>query len=133
MTLDTAMTVTAAVLAALAGGVYFTFAAMALPALRALPAAQATSAMRRINVSAVRPPFMVVFFGGALTCAAFALVGFVITIVRNVPLNNGLAVDSPSTDARWRRFDRSWGRANIARSLASILGSVALTASLSGS
>jgi uncharacterized membrane protein len=155
MTLETVVVVAAAVLAALAGGFHFTFSAMVLPGFRTLPPAEAMTTMRRINIAAVRAPFVVIFFGGAISFVAviitevvsggivamgplraigavLALAGFVITIVWNVPLNNGLALDSPNTTSRWIQFDRDWGRANGIRSAASIAGTIALTASLAG-
>ncbi len=113
-TFITAVTAASAVCAGVAGGVYFAFATIVVPALRALPAVEAVTAMQRLNISAVRLPFMVVFFGGAAASAAviiaevasgtatpaavnrmagagFALASFGITIVRNVPLNNALS------------------------------------------
>lgn len=64
--LDAVATTTAAVCAGAAGGVYVAFSAMVIPALNARPAGEAVTAMQRINVLAVRPPFMVLFFGGAV-------------------------------------------------------------------
>ncbi|GAB3605550.1 hypothetical protein GCM10027413_09590 [Conyzicola nivalis] len=144
-TLETATVVTAAACAGVAGGVYFSFSALVLPALRTRAASDAVAAMRAVNVAAVRPPFMLVFFGGAVSAAAvavfelvgethpariagaaLALVAFGITVVRNVPLNNALAGGSPD----WQRFEPRWRRANHARAAASILAAVALAASL---
>jgi uncharacterized membrane protein len=150
----TATVVTAAVCAGVAGGVYFSFSALVLPALRGRLAGDAVAVMRAVNVAAVRPPFMLVFFGGAVSAAAvavtevvgsvgsagsvgdvhparvvgaaLALAAFGITVVRNVPLNNALAGRSPD----WQRFEPRWRRANHARAAASILAAVALGASL---
>lgn len=152
----TALAVAAAITAGLAGGVYLTFTIMVLPALRSLPASEAIRTMRAINVSAVRLPFMSIFFGGAIAAAAviiselasgsaaqfgplriagaaLALSAFIITIVRNVPLNNSLAQDATSTgdpQMQWRSFERSWGVANAMRAAASLAASALLVASL---
>jgi uncharacterized membrane protein len=147
----TATVVTAAVCAGVAGGVYFSFSALVLPALRGRPAGDAVAVMRAVNVAAVRPPFMLVFFGGAVSAAAvavtevvgsvgpvgelhparvmgaaLALAAFGITVVRNVPLNNALAGSSPD----WQHFEPRWRRANDARAAASVLAAIALGASL---
>ena len=152
--LEAALTITAAVGAGLTAGVYLAFSFLVLPALRTLPPGAAVTAMQRINVSAVRPPFMAVFFGGAaasvavivlqlvsattagptrIVGGALALAAVVFTVVRNVPLNNALVRINPaSTDASaaWTAFDQSWSRANAARAAMSVAGTVVLLFSL---
>lgn len=154
-----ALTATSTVCAGVAGGVYFAFSAIVMPALRALPAGQGVSAMQRINTSAVRLPFMAVFFGGAAAAAALAiaeltsdvaapgtahriagaalaLAAFGITIVRNVPLNRELARIAPGAvdaAARWAGFDRKWSPANHVRAAASIAATVVFLDSLARS
>ena len=151
---EVALTIAAALGAGLTGGVYLAFSFLVLPAFRTLPAAPAVSAMQRINVSAVRAPFMTVFFGGAaasvavivlqltseassgptrIVGAVLALAAVVITVVRNVPLNNALVsvdANSPGLTAAWQSFDRSWSRANYARAAVSVAAAVALIFSL---
>ncbi|GEP27278.1 DUF1772 domain-containing protein [Cryobacterium levicorallinum] len=154
---EVALTIAAALGAGLTGGVYLAFSFLVLPAFRTLPAApavSAVSAMQRINVSAVRAPFMTVFFGGAAASVAvivvqltsnvpagptrilgavLALAAVVITVVRNVPLNNALVsvdANSPGLTAAWQSFDRSWSRANYARAAVSVAAAVALIFSL---
>ena len=155
-TLITAITATSAACAGVAGGVYFAFSAIVMPALRALPDGQGVPAMQRINTSAVRLPFMAVFFGGAaasvvlviaelasdavepgaanrMAGAGLALAAFGITIVRNVPLNNELARIAPDVvdaAAQWTAFDRGWSRANHVRAAASIAATVVFLDSL---
>ena len=152
----TAVTAASAVCTGVAGGVYFAFTALVMPALRTLPAAGSVTAMQRINDSAVRKPFMAVFFGGAaasaavlvadltaggttpnrMAGAALALVSFGITVARNVPLNNTIArvaPDSKDPAAQWMAFDRSWSRANLARGSAAIAATILLVESLSRS
>ncbi len=73
--------------------------------------------------------------------AALALAGFVTTIAVNVPRNNVLASaaiarsasahgNAESADKVWHGFDRIWSRANHVRGVVTMLGAIALTASL---
>lgn len=153
--LGTVAATAAAVCAGATGGVYFAFSTMVMPALHARPAPEAIHAMQRINVMAVRLPFMIVFFGGALASAATAvtaatggapaeqaplrlagavlsLASVAVTIAANVPRNNALArltAETGGTEA-WRTFEQTWNRANYTRCALSITGAAALTASL---
>ena len=141
--LSVVLTIAAATFAAAVGGVYIAFSALVLPALR--DNSDAITVMRRVNVVAVRAPFMFVFFGSALTAAAvlvvelvtgahplvvvgavLALASFAVTVVRNVPLNNELA--GPTGD--WQRFEPRWRRANHLRAALAIGAAVALITSL---
>lgn len=145
-------TTTAAVCAGAAGGVYVAFSAMVIPALNGRAEPEAIAAMQRINVFAVRPPFMVIFFGGAvgsvvagLTAgttdvqglvrvagAVLALASFGVTIAVNVPLNNRLArVSGPIKADAWRAFASPWTRANTVRGVLALAGAAALAGSLS--
>jgi uncharacterized membrane protein len=151
-----AITTTSLVCTGLTGGVYLAFSAIVMPALRTQPAKDAIATMQRINVGAIRPPFMIVFFGGAVASgtlaimefasgtlnvpslariagAVLALTSFGITIVRNVPLNNALAaMGSSATDSQttWKRFDGPWSTANLVRGIAAIAATTLLAASL---
>lgn len=115
--------------------------------------------MQRINASALRPPFMAVFCGGAAASAAVVLAelvseaavpgaanrvagaalslpAFGLTVVRNVPLNNELARIVPGggdAAARWAAFDRGWSRANHGRAAASMAAAAVLLDSLARS
>ena len=155
-TIGTALTTATALSAGVTGGVYVAFSAMVLPALRTLPAADAVAAMQRINVAAVRPPFMALFFGGAALSvglvvaelstgpftgrgltrvlgASLALASFGLTVAANVPLNNALARVTPAgTGAAegWQAFNDGWSRANLIRAGAAITGAALLTGSL---
>lgn len=154
--LGTTATIAAVVTTGLTGGIYLAFTTMVLPALHGSAAAGSVATMQRINVAAVRGPFMIAFFGSVITAAAAAaialvtgdpvsrralrLVGaglavtaFMITAVVNVPLNDALAAVSPdSTEAAeaWGRYTRSWGPANLVRALVSIAATATLAASL---
>lgn len=153
-TLGTALTIITAIGASLAGGIYLAFSTIVMPALRILPAGEASTTMRRINEMAVRAPFMSVFFGGAAAAAAvvvtqlvsdepptpgairtigagLVLASFVVTLVFNVPRNNVLASNTAaSTTIAWETFDRGWSRANHLRGALAIVGAVVLTTSL---
>jgi uncharacterized membrane protein len=130
---------------ALAGGFYFAFSAVVIPALRRRPAHEAAAIMVAINDAAIRPPFMVVFFGTAAACGGAAvaaiadpqaytllrlagsaayLAGWVLTMAVNVPHNNRLAADGVR---HWPAFDQSWTPANHVRAILSVLGAAALT------
>lgn len=156
-TLISAVTITSAVGAGITGGVYFAFWAIVVPTLRTLPAADAIAAMQRINVNAVRLPFMTVFFAGAaasvvvvvseaatgdtaleapnrMVGAALAIASFGITVARNVPLNNALArvtPDSLESAALWTAFERRWSTANLLRGSTSLAATILLVESLS--
>lgn len=154
--IGTTATITAAVTTGLTGGVYLAFTTMVMPALHGAGTAEAVATMQRVNVAAVRAPFMIVFFGSAATAVAAAiaqvasghltslgalrLIGaglavgaFAITVAVNVPLNDALAATTPGTAeaaTTWARFEGSWGTANLVRGLASIAATAALVASL---
>ena len=137
---------------AVAGGVYLAFSVMVMPALRRRPAKDAITTMVLINEKAVRPPFMVLFFGTATACAAVVvaaaadlqsqpplrvagaaayLAGWVSTMVVNVPLNHRLSVNGTAQpDQHWDSYQRLWTRANHIRAALSIAGAAGLLAPL---
>lgn len=129
---------------AVAGGFYFAFSAVVIPALRRRPSHEAAATMVAINNQALRPPFMLVFFGTAAACAGTAvaaivdpqanallrlagsaayLAGWVLTMAVNVPHNNRLAANGIG---HWPAFDRSWTRANHVRAVLTVAGAAAL-------
>ena len=55
---------------AVAGGFYLAFSLVVMPALRRRPARDAIATMVSINEKALRPPFMILFFGTAAACGA---------------------------------------------------------------
>lgn len=151
----TTLTIISAVCSATAGGVYFSFTAIVMPALRRVAPHEAVSAMRRINETAVRWPFMSIFYGSMLTSvalvvmemaagnwvpaamarlvgAALGIAAFAITVLGNVPLNNRLASDRGSETAAdtWTSFAVPWGRLNHARTILAIAAPVMLSYSL---
>jgi uncharacterized membrane protein len=145
-----ALTLLAALGSGLVGGVFFGFSGFVMKALARLRPAHGIAAMQSINVVAVTPPLMIALFGTALACVALVassltkwrepvamlrlvagglfLVGTVlVTIVRNVPMNDALAaVDPDSADgaAEWGRYVTSWTAWNTVRTVAAIAAAV---------
>ena len=133
---------------AVAGGFYFAFSAVVMPALRGQPATEAIATMLSINEKAVRPPFMLLFFGTAAACGAVAVVsathplsqspirfagaaaylaGWASTMLVNVPLNNRLSRNvGGRPDRQWHSFQQSWIPANHVRAALSVAGAVGL-------
>ncbi len=121
---------------ALVGGVFFAFSGFVVAGLARVP--EGAAAMRSVNVTAVRPPLMVLLFGTAAACvavlvvgpaaldrvaAAVYLVGTVgVTVAANVPLNDALERD-PAT---WPRYRRQWTRWNTLRTVAATAAAVLL-------
>ena len=135
---------------ALVGGFYLAFSAVVMPALRRRPAGEAVATMTLINANAVRPPFMVLFFGTAAACvvvvvesaidpraqsplrvagAAAYLAGWASTMLINVPLNSRLSQNGTGHPERlWPGYERPWTRANHVRVAISIAGAAGLLA-----
>lgn len=133
---------------AVVGGFYLAFSAVVMPALRNRSEEVAIATMVAINEKAVRPPFMVLFFGTSAACAGVAcaaaldpqlhsplrlagavayLAGWVSTIAVNVPLNNRLSQSAAGrADQQWNKYHRSWTRANNFRAALSIGGAIGL-------
>lgn len=126
------------------GGVFFAFSSFVMQALARLAPADGINAMKAINVAAVTPAFMTLLFGTGLLGAIAsvlalaqwgapgslaALLGGVaylagavlVTMLRNVPLNNALArvtqADAPGA-AAWTTYVRDWTRWNHVRAIA---------------
>ncbi|ABD07854.1 conserved hypothetical protein [Rhodopseudomonas palustris HaA2] len=144
-TLVTALLWFGAIGCGLMAGVYFAFSTFVMTALARLPRASGIAAMNAINTEIVRSPFLPLFFGTTLAAAALAVVGalhwsepgatamvaggviyvlgmFVVTIVRNVPLNTTLAAADPESVAAaelWAAYVRDWTWWNHVRTVAS--------------
>jgi uncharacterized membrane protein len=141
-----AATVLAALGSGLVAGTFFAFAAFVLAALARLKPAAGIAAMQAITVAIKSPVFLVVFFGtaalsGVLGLAAplkwpesgsgYLLLGsllflnfpFGVTLLKNLPLNNKLAVTKPegAESARfWEEFRAVWGLWNHFRWLGAL-------------
>ena len=141
-----------AILTALGTGSLFAFSNFVMGALNRLPPANAISAMQSINIVVINPLFMVAFMGAAVCFAALAIaavaqpwsattllvlaaallyiIGMIgVTMIFNVPLNNGLAtVDPSSADAPsiWSAYHGGWQMWNHIRTTAGTLSLVLL-------
>ena len=150
------VTVIAAVGCGLVGGAFFTFSTFVMHALKSLPPARGAQAMQAVNVSALRPPLMILLFGTALVCvvgivlaatswsdpgsplvvagaATYLLGNIVVTMVGNVPLNNALAGGEPDDAAIlevWQRYQREWVAWNHVRTLTATAAAVLLVVGL---
>jgi uncharacterized membrane protein len=135
------------------GGVYFAFSTFVMAALRTLPAAAGTAAMRAVNQVILRSPFMPLFFGtsaaalmlGVLATwqggswpvvlgAAVYLAGMTgVTVAFNVPLNTRLdraGENTTEAEVVWQHYLAVWTRWNHLRTIASIIASVLFTVAL---
>jgi uncharacterized membrane protein len=151
-----ALTLLAALGSGLVGGVFFGFSGFVMRALARLRPAQGIAAMQSINVVATTPPLMFALFGTALACVALVvaslskvrepvamlrlaggglfLVGTVlVTLVRNVPMNDALAAVDPVSAAgaaQWARYVLKWTAWNSVRTAAAIAAAVMLSFAL---
>lgn len=148
-----AMTLFAALGSGLMAGVFFAFSTFVMQALVRLPSPHGIAAMQSINIAVLNPWFLGVFFGTAVLCAAevifavmhwhtpgvayllcgsiFYLAGVIlVTMLRNLPMNNALAILDPvgaDSDRRWANYVASWTTWNHVRTAAA-LGAAALLA-----
>ncbi|WP_265445815.1 DUF1772 domain-containing protein [Flexivirga meconopsidis] len=129
-------TVTAAVTA----GVYLNFSARVMPSLGRMANSAGIAKMQDFNRTAVQAPFMICFFGAALVGGYLIfrvvrgdrstadvllaaggtayLIGFLLTIAYNVPLNDKLAALDPNAGSSvqvWRDYLTNWTNANTVR------------------
>jgi uncharacterized membrane protein len=149
--LDT-VTLTAALGAAIIGGVFFAFSNFIMPGLARLTAAHGAGAMQAINVAVLNRWFLGVLLGVGGLClviavaaaldrhapgaglrfagAALYLVGTVgVTIACNVPRNEALQVVAPhgaDIVALWDTYVREWTAWNTVRTAAAIAAAAAL-------
>ena len=145
-----ALAIAAVLGSAVVAGVFFTFSSFVMKALARLPAAEGIAAMQSINVVVVNRSFLGVFIGTAVISVGMAVVAilgwgdtvalynlggavlylvgtFLVTGVRNVPLNDELAALSPDQDqARetWDRYLRQWTVWNHVRTIAALLAAL---------
>ena len=142
----------AAVGSGLMAGLLFAFSNFVMTALSHQPAASAMRTMQAINIYILNPFFFVVFLGTAVASVVLAatavlrlsspgaslllagslayLVGAVgITMVFNVPLNNGLERQDPNAVEAaqyWAGYVSAWVRWNHVRTIGSLLATVLL-------
>ena len=137
----------------LVGGLYFAFSAFIMRALAGIDRAAGIAAMNAINTVILRSPFMPLFLGTTLGCAALVVAGamqagstrgalliagglvyvlgmFVVTMAFNVPLNDALLRGGESDAATWQRYLASWTRWNHVRTAASLAATALFIAAL---
>ena len=144
------LTVAAAVGSGLMAGLFGAFSTFLMRALAEIPRPMGAVAMRRINVVIIRPSFLLVFMGTAVVSAAALVVGWddlgasrtaalvgagayivgclLVTVARNVPLNDRLEAVDPEgsdADAMWDLYLSDWVRWNHVRSLATLIATIA--------
>jgi uncharacterized membrane protein len=158
-TLTVSLVTVAALGSATFGGAMYAFSAFVMHGLDRTPARSAVEAMQQINVSAPRPPLVVVMVGTTLVslavsvlavvdlargsggaapwlallgCAGF-LASIVITGGFHIPRNNALAgVDAAGSDAgaAWAAYSGPWQRGNHVRAVVALAGAAFLMLSL---
>jgi uncharacterized membrane protein len=135
---------------AVIGGVYFAFSTFIMTAFATLDRAAGIAAMQAINDVILRSLFMPLFFGttlASLILAGLAIVRwsvpgsrliliaaclyvagmFLVTVIFNVPLNNGLAAKAAATAEAasvWTDYLRTWTFWNHVRTATSIAAGV---------
>lgn len=133
-------------------GIFYAFSTFIMKALGRVPVPEGIRAMQAINIAIITPAFLGVFMGTALLLlvlavaaalhldrpdAPFVILGailyvfgcFVLTMGRNVPLNDALARVDPESEkgaALWARYLGEWTRWNHVRTLASLVAAVLL-------
>ena len=150
------LTVTTAIGCGLVAGVFFAFSTFVMRGLDRLPSAQGLPAMQSINVTAIKPLFMLALFGTGAACLALAiwsltdlgasqsplligaavlyLVGVIgLTIGYHVPHNDALAgVDATALGAadNWKDYASGWTTWNHVRTIAPLISTMLLIAAL---
>jgi uncharacterized membrane protein len=145
------LTSIAALAAAAAGGMMYVFSTFVMRGLDRTGPINAITAMRGINVEANSSPmFLLVYFGATLLAlvvgmmaavhlgrpgsawvlagAVFGILGAIMTMAFNVPLNNHLDTIDPTTlsvteaAAEWQAYFSTWTAWNHVRSVTSFVG-----------
>ncbi len=149
------LTSIAALFSAAAGGMMYVFSTFVMRGLDRTGPVEAITAMRGINAEAnSNPVFLLGYFGATILAlvvgviavvqlqqpgswwvlvgAVFAILGAVITMVFNVPLNNHLDTVNPvglsAADAarEWQAYFSTWTAWNHARTVTSFIGAALL-------
>ena len=141
---------------ALIGGVFFAFSSFVMKALARMPSSEGIAAMQSINVVVINPSFLSAFMGTTVLslgviglalvqwshpsaiyfmgAAVLYIVGtFLVTIFRNVPLNNQLAAMSatdPATRDVWDHYLDQWTMWNHVRTVAAMVAALLYTVGL---
>jgi uncharacterized membrane protein len=142
--------------AGLIAGAFFAFSTFVMKALGSLPPAQGIAAMQSINVVVINPWFLTPFIGTAASSAVIVIAAmlrwndpravywltggllyivgtFLVTMLFNVPRNDGLAVAVPTDPAAarlWLSYLSTWTAWNHVRTLAALAAAAVLTIGL---
>ncbi|MQW77401.1 DUF1772 domain-containing protein [Nocardioides sp. dk4132] len=130
--------VLALVLGGLQAGTYYAWASGVMPGLARVEDHAFVEVMRQVNLAIVNPVFLASFVGAPLTAAAaaaladgtarwwaiggavLAVATVVVTVARNIPLNDALEAGGTGDPAVARAgFERAWRRWNVVRALTS--------------
>lgn len=154
--LQIVLTFVAALGSGLIAGTFFAFSAFVMRALERLPAPHGVAAMQSVNIVVINPVFLSVFLGTGLVCAVLfvgALFGWnesrpiwliagslvyllgclLVTVTRNVPMNNALArvaAESPEAARYWPEYVSRWTLWNHLRATASLAAMACFIAAL---
>jgi uncharacterized membrane protein len=158
-TVTVSLVIVAALGSATFGGAMYAFSAFVMHALDRTPTRSAVEAMQQINLSAPRPPLVLVMVGTSVVslavvvltvvdiaaggagaapwlalagCAGF-LASIVITGRFHIPRNDALAgVEAAGADAAeaWAAYTGPWQRGNHVRAVAALGGALLLVLSL---
>lgn len=150
------LTLCAALGSGLMAGVFFAFSTFVMRALAILNPTAGIEAMQSINRTVINAWFLGGFLGTAAICVLLTasalyrwhepgavvmlsgsllyLIGtFLVTVVRNVPMNNALERVQPTGDdasSHWNRYVARWTAWNHVRTAAALLGAALLTLAL---
>ncbi|MHC9295219.1 DUF1772 domain-containing protein [Mycobacterium sp. LTG2003] len=148
------LTAVAALASAAVGGIFYAFSTFVMRGLNRTEPADAFTAMRGINAEANANPAFLLFFVGStvlalavgvvalvqigrpgswllLAGAIFGILGFVVTMVFNVPLNNRLdRADIADAVAEWQSYFTVWTAWNHVRTATGFVGAALMLAGL---
>jgi uncharacterized membrane protein len=148
-----ALTLFSALGCGLVAGIFFAFSTFVIKALARLLPGQGIAAMQSINVAVINPWFLTAFLGTGAGClvlgvsslfqwhkpsAIFCLAGgllyligtILVTLVFNVPLNDGLATVDPASvngASVWTGYVTNWTAWNHVRTAAALAAGALLT------
>jgi uncharacterized membrane protein len=154
MNLVTTLTAATALASAAAGGLFYAFSTFVMRGLDRTGPVAAITAMRGMNAEAnANPAFLLFFLGSAVLAMAVGVValfqlnrpggwlllagaiagvlGFIVTVAFNVPLNNHLdGVDLADAATEWQAYLSTWTAWNHVRTVSGFLAGVLLLAGL---
>lgn len=148
------LTSVAALASAAMGGLFYAFSTFVMRGLNRTGPVEAFTAMRGMNTEANgNPAFLLFFIGSALLAlavgvvaltrigqpgswvllagAVFGVLGFVVTTLFNVPLNNRLdRADPADAVTEWQAYFTTWTAWNHVRTVTGFVGAVLMLAGL---